>query len=181
MKLTVVPSDRLIMLDGVGFNMTEWNFNDSHIHAIQWDGKRGEIEYEDDRANVVFTDQSTVEEYLSEWNDRNDNHVEGGFQQKLNDEWFNIPADLTQDLEDIKHDCILSIKGETMQRLQSTDWYVMRLAEEGKAIPEDAAAYRKAVKTVCSMREEAISLCSELKQISDLFNGKFRDWPDHNN
>jgi hypothetical protein len=45
MRITIIPEDRWIRRDSDTANLTEWPFSDANIHAIQWDGQAGEIEY----------------------------------------------------------------------------------------------------------------------------------------
>jgi len=63
MKLTVIPEDNMVVVDGEGLilNVTA----DASIHAIQWDGvtESGEIEYKDGRPNeLIGTDK--IAQYL---------------------------------------------------------------------------------------------------------------------
>jgi hypothetical protein len=46
MRITIVPEDRWIRRDNDTATLTEWPFSDANIHAIQWDGQAGEIEYQ---------------------------------------------------------------------------------------------------------------------------------------
>lgn len=45
MRVTVIPSDRWIRCDDDAVNLPEWPFDDASIHAIQWYGQWGEVEY----------------------------------------------------------------------------------------------------------------------------------------
>ena len=36
MRLTVVPSDKIIIKDGKEYKVTDLSYLDSNIHAIQW-------------------------------------------------------------------------------------------------------------------------------------------------
>jgi hypothetical protein len=72
MRVSVVPIDKAITVDGIGAILTEWPFNDSDIHAIQWYGTEGEIEYPYQlpskaprRANEAITDEATVQPYVA--------------------------------------------------------------------------------------------------------------------
>jgi hypothetical protein len=67
MKLTVIPSDRLIQRDGVAHVLPTWSLNDAHIHAIQWDGKAGETEYTGNPKppNSFFSDKNLIAPYLT--------------------------------------------------------------------------------------------------------------------
>jgi hypothetical protein len=46
MRITIIPEDRWIRRDSDQATLTEWPFSDANIHAIQWDGQAGEIEYQ---------------------------------------------------------------------------------------------------------------------------------------
>ena len=43
MRLTVVPSDKIIIKDGKEYNVSDLSYIDSNIHAIQWYDNKGEI------------------------------------------------------------------------------------------------------------------------------------------
>lgn len=46
--VTVVPSDKLIIVDGEAIVFEEPFAAPANLHALQWDGQRGHIEWEDD-------------------------------------------------------------------------------------------------------------------------------------
>ena len=45
MRITIIPEDRWIRRDSDQAKLPQWPFSDANIHAIQWDGQAGEIEY----------------------------------------------------------------------------------------------------------------------------------------
>lgn len=51
MRVTIIPSDKRIIVDGKTVDLEDddirWEFDDEHIHAIQYQNGRGELEYED--------------------------------------------------------------------------------------------------------------------------------------
>jgi len=51
MRVTIIPEDKRIIVDKRTVDLDDddirWEFDDSHIHAIQWRDGRGELEYED--------------------------------------------------------------------------------------------------------------------------------------
>lgn len=83
MRVTIVPSDKFIRKDDNFANLSEWNFNDSHIHAIQWYDNWGEVEYTGNPRplNELIHNDSILQPYLvaldeyltSLSNDANDN------------------------------------------------------------------------------------------------------------
>lgn len=71
MRLTVVPSDKLIRQDEILAFLPTWPFDDSDVHAIQWYDTFGEIEHNTQPAlpNTAFTEFSVVEPYVDAFND----------------------------------------------------------------------------------------------------------------
>jgi hypothetical protein len=67
MKVTIIPQDRWIRRDSTQANLPDWSFDDANIHAIQWDGAKGEIEYNGTpkRRNDSFTSAAILAPYLA--------------------------------------------------------------------------------------------------------------------
>lgn len=67
MRVTVIPGDRWVRRDDEAANLTDWPFADASIHAIQWYGTEGEIEYVGNPKppNESFTDASRLDAYLA--------------------------------------------------------------------------------------------------------------------
>jgi hypothetical protein len=66
MKVTIIPSEFKIQVDGkpIILNKEDWNFGDQHIHAIQWYGDRGHIEFVTNDPNEVIEDIEIIQKYL---------------------------------------------------------------------------------------------------------------------
>ncbi len=67
MKVSIIPSDKTIIVDGQALTF-DYDI-DPTIHAIQWDGDSGEIEYNDGIANEQFTDSTLVDTLVSAYED----------------------------------------------------------------------------------------------------------------
>ena len=68
MKVSIIPSDKTIIVDGQSLTF-DYDI-DPTIHALQWDGDSGEIEYNDDGiANEQFTDSTLVDTLVSAYED----------------------------------------------------------------------------------------------------------------
>lgn len=66
MRLSVIFDDELVMKDGVGYRVTLPDEPD--VHAIQWAGETGEIEYRDQHTpNEAIDDESVLLPYLALW------------------------------------------------------------------------------------------------------------------
>ena len=61
--LTIIKDDSFVAVDGVGIEPIDCSSLASNIHAIQFDGTNGEVEYNDGTANLAITaisDYSTI-------------------------------------------------------------------------------------------------------------------------
>lgn len=67
MRITIIPEDRWIRRDNDTAILTEWPFSDANIHAIQWDGQAGEIEYNGtpQPPNSLFTSSAILAPYIA--------------------------------------------------------------------------------------------------------------------
>lgn len=71
MRITVIPEDRTVIVDGIVHN--ELNLDAIHpidgerIHAIQWYGDSGEIEYVGSRLNETTDSFSSVQTAYDLW------------------------------------------------------------------------------------------------------------------
>lgn len=66
MRLSVIFDDQLVMKDGVGYRVTLPD--DPDVHAIQWTGEAGEIEYRDQHTpNEAIDDEAVLAPYLALW------------------------------------------------------------------------------------------------------------------
>ena len=53
--LTIIKDDGYIAVDGVGFQPLDCSSLSANIHAIQFDGSNGEVQYNDGTANLAIT------------------------------------------------------------------------------------------------------------------------------
>ena len=44
MRVTIIPDDGFVSIDGVGYDGLDLSSIDSSIHAVQWYGEEGEVE-----------------------------------------------------------------------------------------------------------------------------------------
>lgn len=67
MRVTVIPEDRWVRRDDDQANLSDWPFDDAAIHAIQWYGTEGEIEYtgRPKPPNESFEDVERLQPYLN--------------------------------------------------------------------------------------------------------------------
>lgn len=67
MRVTIIPSEFKIQVDGryVLLDKETWNFEDEHIHAIQWFGDNGHIEFITTDPNEIIEDIEIIQKYLN--------------------------------------------------------------------------------------------------------------------
>lgn len=66
--VTIVPSDKIIIVNGRCY-VVEMSYP-SGVHAIQWSGEKGHVEYTDDRPNLQIAADSYaeyVQPYVTAW------------------------------------------------------------------------------------------------------------------
>ena len=58
MRLTIVPEDRLIGIDGIFYQDVQQDLSwiPSNVYAVQWSDSSGEIEYNDGTPNEIISD-----------------------------------------------------------------------------------------------------------------------------
>jgi len=47
MRITIIPSDGFVSVDGIGYSGLDLSAIDSSVHAVQWYGENGEVEVRD--------------------------------------------------------------------------------------------------------------------------------------
>ena len=69
----------------------------------------------------------------------------------------------------LKSNHVSRIKSQAAGALQSTDWYVIRNAESGAAIPANISTYRAAVRAKSNDMEALINAVSTVEQLAALY------------
>jgi len=87
-------------------------------------------------------------------------------------------------LADVKAGYVTQTQTSALSQLKPTDWYALRKAETGDAIPSDVATYRAAVRSAEDTITKAIKAKKSVKTIKAMLvvpdGGKapMHDWPD---
>jgi hypothetical protein len=80
MRVTIIPSDGFVSVNGDGVLGLDLSFMDAGIHAIQWYDTEGEIEWKGEQDRVVenekITDLDPYQPALTLWQEAK-NSVEG--------------------------------------------------------------------------------------------------------
>ena len=70
--LTIIKDDGYVAVDGVGFQPLDCSSLSANIHAIQFDGTNGWVEYNDGTANLAITAISDYSAITDLWTSTND-------------------------------------------------------------------------------------------------------------
>ena len=60
-KVTIIKEDNIVIVDGVG-RTVDCSGESANLHAVQWDGSSGEVEYKDNTPNATI---DTISAYQS--------------------------------------------------------------------------------------------------------------------
>lgn len=66
MRVTIIPVDSFVGVDGE-FRSVDLGTIDPNIHAVQWDGTKGEIEFNDRSANRVIDTLEPYQRFVDAW------------------------------------------------------------------------------------------------------------------
>tara|TARA_R110002033_G_scaffold147559_1_gene184797 strand:- start:55 stop:438 length:384 start_codon:yes stop_codon:yes gene_type:complete len=116
----IVTEDKLISVDG-DVREGEYTFP-ANLWAMQWDGSTGHAEWTDGPNTVI--EAADVAGYVTAWAQ-------------------NVPEEEEEEVEPTAEQVANS---ENRSYLRSTDWYAMRKADTGEAIPSDISALRAAAR-----------------------------------
>jgi 1,2-phenylacetyl-CoA epoxidase PaaB subunit len=73
----------------------------------------------------------------------------------------------TQTVAQLKEQKIANLKAIYNRKLSQTDWYVVRAAEGGTAVPSDIATERSDLRTQCATKESEINAKTTKAQVID--------------
>jgi hypothetical protein len=59
MRVTIIPEDGFVSIDGYGFSNLNLSFIPQEVHALQWYHTDGEIEHQNDRGRATYNQPIT--------------------------------------------------------------------------------------------------------------------------
>ena len=69
----------------------------------------------------------------------------------------------------LKYNLIQTVKSQAAGELQNTDWYIVRNADAGTAVPSAITTHRAAVRTKCAEMETAITNAADTPALETLY------------
>jgi len=71
MRVTIIPEDGFVSVDGEGYSNLDLSFIPSDVHALQWYDTDGDLERKDNRGRIItneeITDLTPYQPALDEW------------------------------------------------------------------------------------------------------------------
>jgi len=132
-RITIINNDDGtvdVNLNGENVEKVPTTNLDSSIHAVQWYGDHGEVEYNDH--NEEITDFSQFDAVMNDRQTEIDRRDEEAVQEALDNE----PSEEEKDRSD--RDVLLT----------STDWIVIKYLDIGDPVPQEWADYRQALRDI---------------------------------
>ena len=123
MKISIINTDSIVVVDGLGFDSLDLSTISSATHAIQFDTatSTGHVEYNDGTANELITSITAYQSIIDAWQIAKDENVQ--------------PVSVELTAQEV-------LNNESLGYLASTDWYITRHAETGVAVPADVTTAR---------------------------------------
>jgi hypothetical protein len=79
MRLSILPSDRAVYVDGVCYLDIDMSWmpkvNDVEIHAVQWYGNHGEIELVTNDPNIEMKELGVFKKSIELWEEKHQEHL----------------------------------------------------------------------------------------------------------
>lgn len=94
MRVTIIRYDGFVAVDGHGIGGIDMSGLSSSIHALQWYGETGEVEYATDRFNEEISDLSPFQFIIDRWTEARD-----WLANKDADEFFDLTLEEARNLK----------------------------------------------------------------------------------
>jgi len=128
-----------------------------------WNGKIG-LQYASD------SDLEALGFYDVEKPSKKESQEYGDIEWDADNSRFTYPVNnktFSESVAELKTQKIANLKAIYNSKLSSTDWYVVRAAEGGTAIPSDIATERSDLRTECATKEGEINAKTTKAQVVD--------------
>ena len=137
-KLTIIPSDKYI---GVGLTAyvglgsdSDWDWIADNIHAVQWNGTSGHVEYNDGTPEVGLTTITDYNRAYRKWQDETD---------RLTTEQIRIEKEKQESIDWTK-----SLRKWRNIYIEDSDWIVAKSLEAGVPVPDEWKTYRQSLRDI---------------------------------
>lgn len=126
MKITIIPIDGAVYVDGMSYSNLVWLDTPSNVHAVQWNGTNGWIEYNDGQINeTIYALPAWTDLALDAWNSANIKNQS----KNQEDPYVNLTFEQKMTLVRIERDKRIAAsdwtQADDVKRSHSTDWTLL--------------------------------------------------------
>tara|TARA_B100001996_G_scaffold370448_1_gene344816 strand:+ start:33 stop:563 length:531 start_codon:yes stop_codon:yes gene_type:complete len=137
-KLTIIPSDKFIGVGSTGYvgigSDSDWDWIADNIHAVQWNGTSGHVEYNDGTPEVGLTTIADYKRGYRKWEDERD---------RLATEELRLEKETRNNIDWMK-----ALRHWRNIYLEDSDWIVSKSLEAGVPVPDDWKTYRQSLRDI---------------------------------
>jgi len=137
-KLTIIPSDKYIGVGLTGYvglgSDSDWNWIANNVHAVQWNGTTGHVEYNDGTPEVGLTTITDYKRAYRKWQDETD---------RLTTEQIRIESEKQESIDWAK-----TLRKWRNIYIEDSDWIVAKSLEAGVPVPDDWKTYRQSLRDI---------------------------------
>ena len=137
-KLTIIPSDKFIGVGSTGYvgigSDSDWDWIADNIHAVQWNGTSGHVEYNDGTPEVGLTTIVDYKRGYRKWEDERD---------RLATEKLRLEKETRNNIDWMK-----ALRHWRNIYLEDSDWIVSKSLEAGVPVPDDWKTYRQSLRDI---------------------------------
>ena len=137
-RLTIIPSDKFIGVGSTGYvgigSDSDWDWIADNIHAVQWNGTSGHVEYNDGTSEVGLTTIADYKRGYRKWEDERD---------RLATEELRLEKETRDNIDWMK-----ALRHWRNIYLEDSDWIVSKSLEAGVPVPDDWKTYRQSLRDI---------------------------------
>lgn len=139
MQLTIIKDMGLVQVDGKGYDELDMTGIPDNVHAVQWYGSHGDIEYVDGTPNLDITELPAWALTAKSRRDAKDAEEVAKAEAE--------EAEFKALMESPEHKAKL-IRSERDRLLAGSDWVVVMMTELGAPVPAEWVNYRSALRNI---------------------------------
>jgi hypothetical protein len=126
MKVTIIPIDGAVYIDGASYSQLSWLDTPVNVHAIQWENSEGWIEYNDGSPNETITSlPNWAELAIDAWNNANIKYQAESQKNSYEDLTFEQKIDLVRIERDKRIAASDWTQADDVKRNKSAEWTVL--------------------------------------------------------
>lgn len=151
-RLTIIPSDRFIGINSYGIYdiQEDLSWIPSNVHAVQWNGDSGFVEYTDGSEDII--------NFLGIYANAEITY-ENEVQRRIREE------EAEKEEIEANRDYVQELRSKRNYLLSESDWIVVKSYELGEEVPAEWITYRQALRDLPANTEDPKSPVWPIKPV----------------